>query len=63
MYGEERLSEVEHPDAFKKCLKEEKRSEWLEKPLHGRFLKDTEKVSTDRTWQWLKKDILRKRLR
>ena len=48
--GEKRLSEVKDPDLFKKCLKEEKRSQWLEKPLHGRFLKDTEKVSTERTW-------------
>ena len=38
-----RLSEVEDTDAFKKRLKEEKRNYWLEKPLHGRFLKDTEK--------------------
>ena len=61
--GEKGLSEVDYPDAFKKRLKEEKTSQWLEKPLHGRFLKDTEKVSTERTWQWLKGDILRKRLR
>ena len=39
---------------IKKRLKEEKASQWMEKPLHGRFLKDTEKVSTERTWQWLK---------
>ena len=42
---------MEDPDVFKKGLKEEKRSQWLEKPLHGRFLKDTEKVSTEKTWQ------------
>ena len=58
--GEKRLSEVKDPDVFKKCLKEEKRSQWLEKPLHGRFLKDTEKVSTERTWQWLKGGHLKK---
>ena len=49
--GEKRLSEVQDPDVFKKRLKEEKRSQWLEKPLRGRFLKDAEKVSTERTWQ------------
>ena len=58
--GEKRLSEVEDPDVFKKRLKEEKISQWLEKPLHGRFLKDTEKVSTDRTWQRLKGRQLKK---
>ena len=50
--GEKGLSEVGDPDAFIKHLKEEKTSQWLKKPLHGRFLKDTEKVSTERTWQW-----------
>ena len=60
--GEKGLSEVEDLDAFKKCLKE-KASQWLEKPFHGRFLKDTEKMSPERMWQWLKGDILRKRLR
>ena len=41
--GKKQLSEMEDPDAFKKQLKEEKRSQWLEKPLHGRFLKDVGK--------------------
>ena len=41
--GEKAFSELEDPDEFKKCLKEEKRSQCLEKPLHGRFLKDTGK--------------------
>ena len=61
--GEKRLSEVENPGTFKKHLKEEKRSQWLEKPLHGISIKDTEKVSTERMWQWLKGGHLKKRLR
>ena len=48
--GEKSLSVVEDAEVFKKHLKEKKRSQWLEKPLHGRLLKDTEKVSTERTW-------------
>ena len=52
--GEKELSEVEDPDAFKKCLKEEKRSQWVKKPLHGRFLRDTERVSRKRMCQLLK---------
>ena len=39
--GEKGLSELEDPDAFKKRLKEEKRTQWLGKPPHDRFLKDT----------------------
>ena len=37
--GEKRLSEVKDPDVFKKRLKEKKRRQWLEKPLHRRFLR------------------------
>ena len=49
--GEKGLSEVEDPDVFKKCLKEGKTSQGQV----SRFLKkDTQKVSTERTWQWLK---------
>ena len=44
--GEKGSQEVEDPEAFNKFLKEEKTSQWLEKPLHGRFLNNTEKVST-----------------
>ena len=58
--GEKRLSEVENRDTFKKHLKEEKRSQWLEKLLHGISLKDTEKVSTERMWQWLQGRHLKK---
>ena len=58
--GEKRLSEMKDPDVFKKRLKEEKRRQWLEKPLHRRFLKDTEKVSTEITCQWLKGGHLKK---
>ena len=44
--GEKGLSEVEDPDAFKKCLKEGKTSQGQV----SRFLKkDTQKVSTERT--------------
>ena len=49
--GKKGMSEEEESDAFKKYLNEEKRSQCLEKRLHGRFLKDTEKVSTERTSQ------------
>ena len=58
--GKKGLSEVENPDAFKNHLKEEKRSQWLEKLLHGISLKNTENMSTERTGQWLKRGHLNK---
>ena len=53
---------MEDLDAFKKHLKEEKTSQWLENPLHCTFLQATEKVSTERTWQWLKGGYLKKEI-
>ena len=51
---------MEDLNTFKKPLKQEKISQWLEQPFHGRFLKDTEKVSTERTRQWLEEGHLKK---
>ena len=39
--GKKSLSEVEDQEVFRKDLKEEKRSQWLEKPPHSRSLNDT----------------------
>ena len=58
--GKKGLSEVEDPDEFRKSFKKKKRSQWLEKLLHGRLKKDTKKVSTERTWQWLNRGYLKK---
>ena len=49
--GKKGLSKVEGLDAFKKRLKEEKTSQWLEKSIRDRFLKHTGKVTTKKTWQ------------
>ena len=51
---------MEDPDVFKKRFKDEKGNQWLEKQLHGRFLKDTEKMSTEIMWQWLNGGYLKK---
>ena len=58
--GEKALSEVEDPNEFEKRLTEEKRRQWLEKPLRCRFLKETGKLSIEITWQWLKREHLKK---
>ena len=43
-----------HKCKIRMHVKKEKRSQWLEKLLRGRFLKDAEKVSSEKTWQCLK---------
>ena len=51
---------MEDLNTFKKRLKHEKKSQLLEQPFHGRFLKDTEKMSTERTRQWLEQGHYKK---
>ena len=59
---EKGLSEVDDQYTFKKYSKKKKTSRWLEKPSHGRFLKDSEKMSIERMWQWLKGGHLKKEI-
>ena len=60
---EKQFAEFEYQDVFKKQLQEETRNQWLELLLHGSFLNNIEKVTTQKTWQWLKGEHLKKRLR
>ena len=48
----ERYMCIIHIYVYIKRLKEEKRTQWQEKPFNGRLLKDREKVSTQKTWRW-----------
>ena len=57
---EKQFAEFEYPDVFKKQLQEETRNQWLELLLHGSFLNNIEKVTTQKTWQWLKGEHLKK---
>ena len=45
-----------------KHLKDQKRWEraegWKNKPLHGQFLRQTEEIRDDATWDWLRKGDL-----
>ena len=47
-----------------KQLKEQKELEraegWKNKPLHGQFLRQTEEISNDATWDWVRKGDLKK---
>ena len=47
-----------------KQLKEQKELErvegWKYKPLHGKFLRQTEEIRDDATWDWLRKGDLKK---
>ena len=44
----------------KKKKKEERHKQWKEKQLHGKFIRETEEVRSEKTWGWIRKTYLRK---
>ena len=44
----------------KKQKKEERKWQWKEKHLHGKFLRETEEVQGEGTWGWIRKGYLKK---
>ena len=61
-YESERvLPEYEGPiSTAKKQTKEGRHRQWKEKQLHGKFVKETEEVSSDKSWGWIRKGYLKK---
>ena len=43
------------PLQYKQQRNDEKVADWKEKPLYGQFLRQTEGVSSNLSWTWLKK--------
>ena len=39
---------------------EEKVRDWKDKPLHGVFVRDTEEISAEESWKWLRNGYLKK---
>ena len=44
----------------KKRRKEERMSNWNEKALHGKLVRDTEDVRSEESWSWIRKGFLKK---
>ena len=54
------IEDNEEIEDYKNRMKDEKREKWHSKPLHGKYRKEIEGVSTDRTWQWMVGGHIRK---
>ena len=48
------------PKEYKNQRRKERTRDWQEKPLHGRFLRCTEEMASSKTWEWLRRDELKK---
>lgn len=45
---------------YKQRVEEDRLKEWKEKPMHGLFLRQTDKLTDKKTWAWLTKGDLKK---
>jgi len=46
---------------YRKRKDEKRKTNWVEKPLHGRFLREMDKQATERTFQWVRGGYTAKR--
>ena len=53
-------SEDEDPKVYKEKTSKSRIEEWQSKPMHGLFLRKTKDLSSNDTWQWLKRGELKK---
>ena len=54
------IKEDEDPKVYRERTSKSKMEEWQSKPMHGHFLRQTNDLSRDDTWQWLQRWELKK---
>ena len=48
------IEEVTETQGFKKRMKNERKNSWMEKELHGQYLRQTDEVASVERWLWLR---------
>ena len=43
-----------------KQKKKQRHKKWKEKQLHGKFIRETEEIKSEETWEWIRKGYLKK---
>ena len=54
------IKEDGDPQVFKERTSKSRKEDWQNKPMHGRFLRQTKDLSSNDTWQWLQRGELKK---
>ena len=54
------ITEVETAEGYKIRKEREREDEWKRMALHGQFLRDTETISDDMSWTWLRRGYLKR---
>ena len=50
----------ESVDEFKKRRAAERKERWIEKPMHGHFIRQTKDIADDMSWIWLRSGALKR---
>ena len=54
------IKEDEDPQVYWERTSKSRMDAWQNKPMHGQFLRQTEDLSSNDTWQWLQRMELKK---
>ena len=50
----------ETPNEYKKSKKNERKTQWMQKQLHGQFIRPTTSKASEDQWGWLRKGCLKR---
>ena len=59
VHGDLNTEEAKEPKQDKREQKEKLKSNWIDKRLHGQFIRDNQHINWEQSWQWLKKGDLK----
>ena len=54
-WEEELIKVDEDPEVYKERTTKKRKEEWHRKPMHGQFIRQTEELSSNETYQWLQR--------
>ena len=56
----DKIDGLEAASILKKSKKEKRLADWVGKPLHGQYLRQTKEVSSEQNWRWLQNGDLKR---
>ena len=54
------ISLYEDPEMYKRRVQNQRKQEWESKPMQGQYLRQTQEIAQDGSWQWITRGELKK---
>ena len=59
-WNEKVISVDEDPEMYKRRVENQRKEEWKNKPMQGQYLRQTQEIAQDGSWQWITRGELKK---